>query len=66
MTTFSQIESAARGLSAEEKQRLLVSLAESLRAEGRSLPAPRRFTSAEIETWIEDDERDMELYRQGS
>lgn len=66
MTTFSEIESAARALSPEEKQRLLVALAESLRTEGRSLPAPRRFTSAEIEKWIEEDERDLESYRQGS
>jgi hypothetical protein len=44
----------------------LISLAESLRAEGRSLPTPRSFTRAEIEAWIEEDERDLADYRRGS
>ncbi|HSF47048.1 MAG TPA: hypothetical protein VLA73_01650 [Burkholderiales bacterium] len=30
------------------------------------MPAPRRFTSAELEKLIEEDERDLESYRQGS
>jgi hypothetical protein len=44
----------------------LVSLAESLRGEGRSLPPPRSFTRAEIEAWIEEDERDLAEFRRGS
>jgi len=66
MSTFQEIVSAARQLSADERQRLLISLAESLRVEGRSLPPPRRFTRAEIEAWIEEDERDVADYRRGS
>lgn len=66
MSTFQEIESAARRLTADERRRLLISLAESLRAEARSLPAPRSFTRAEIEAWIEEDERDLADYRRGS
>jgi hypothetical protein len=42
MGNFLEIGSAARRLSAEERRRLLLSLAASLREEGRPLPAPRR------------------------
>ncbi|MGH8583480.1 MAG: hypothetical protein ACREWG_11990 [Gammaproteobacteria bacterium] len=66
MSTFLEIESAARRLTADERQRLLIVLAESLRTEGRSLPSPRSFTAAEIEAWIEEDERDLAEYRRGS
>ena len=59
MGNFLEIESAARRLSAEERRRLLLSLAASLREEGRPLPAPRSFTSAEMQTWIKEDERDL-------
>ncbi|MEK6246260.1 MAG: hypothetical protein AABM33_17390, partial [Pseudomonadota bacterium] len=48
-----------RRLSAEERRRLLLSLAASLREEGRPLPAPRSFTSAEMQSWIKEDERDL-------
>jgi hypothetical protein len=66
MSTFQEILSAAWRLPADERQRLLISLAESLRAEGRSLPAPRSFTPAEIRAWIEEDERDLAEFRRGS
>ena len=66
MGNFLEIESAARRLSADERRRLLLSLAASLREEGRPLPAPRSFTSAEIQAWIEEDERDVAAYRSGS
>ena len=59
MGNFLEIESAARRLSAEERRRLLLSLAASLREEGRPLPAPRSFTSAEMQAWIKEDERDL-------
>ncbi len=59
MGNFLEIESAARRLSAEERRRLLLSLAASLREEGRPLPAPRSFTSAEMQSWIKEDERDL-------
>jgi len=59
MGNFLEIESAARRLSAEERRRLLLSLAASLREEGRPLPAPRSFTSAEMQSWVKEDERDL-------
>ena len=62
MVTLQEIESAVLQLSAEEKQRLLLRLAQTLRAEG-TLPQPRRFSAAEIQGWIEEDERDMEAFR---
>jgi hypothetical protein len=65
MSTFQEIESAARRLTADERRRLLISLAESLRAEARPLPAPRSFTRAEVEAWIKEDERDLADYRRG-
>ena len=62
MTTLLKIESAILQLSTEEKQRLLLLLTQNLRAEG-ALPALRRFSAAEIQGWIEEDERDMEAFR---
>jgi len=59
MGNFLEIESAARRLSAEERRRLLLSLAASLREEGRPLPAPRSFTSAEMQSWVKEDEGDL-------
>lgn len=66
MGNFLEIESAARRLSAEERRRLLLSLAASLREEGRPLPAPRSFPPAEMQSWIKEDERDLAAYRSGS
>ncbi len=63
MGNFLEIESAARRLSVEERRRLLLSLAASLREEGRSLPAPRNFTAAEMDSWIKEDEGDLAEYR---
>jgi len=58
MGNFREIESAARRLSAEERRRLILSLAASLREEGRPLPAPRTFGRDEVADWINEDERD--------
>jgi len=66
MGDFGEIESAARRLSAEERRRLLLSLAASLREEGRPLPAPRTFTPEEVARWIKEDERDLAGYRGGA
>jgi len=66
MGNFLEIESAARRLSAEERLLLLLSLAASLREEGRPLPAPRSFTSAQMQSWIMEDERDLAAYRSGT
>ena len=62
MVTLQEIESAVMQLSPEEKQRLLLLLAQTLRADD-ALPKPRRFSAAEIQGWVEEDERDMEAFR---
>lgn len=63
MGDFREIESAARRLSADERRRLMLSLAASLREEGRPLPAPRAFASGEVADWIKEDERDLADFR---
>ena len=63
MGDFREIESAAKRLSAEERRRLMLSLAASLREEGRPLPAPRAFASEEVSEWIKEDERDLADFR---
>ena len=45
---------------------MLLSLAASLREEGRPLPAPHSFTSAQMDAWIKEDERDLAGYRGGA
>ncbi|MGC4033529.1 MAG: hypothetical protein QM754_17715 [Tepidisphaeraceae bacterium] len=58
MTTLTEIEAAAEALSAEQKQTLLLFLAERLRAEGPALPAGRDFSAEQIAAWIAEDEAD--------
>jgi hypothetical protein len=65
MSTLVEIEAAARQLSSEEKQRLLVLVAQSLRAEGRPLPEPRRFSDEELKAWMDEDEADLRSLRGG-
>lgn len=52
MTTLTEIEVAAEALSAQQKQTLLLFLAERLRAEGAPLPAGRDFSAEQIAAWI--------------
>jgi hypothetical protein len=66
MGDFREIESAAQCLSAEERRRLLLSIAASLREEGRALPGPRAFESAGVDGWIKEDERDLAEFRGGA
>jgi plasmid stability protein len=63
MDYFREIESAVKHLSAEERRRLILSLAASLREEGRPLPAPRAFRGGEVIDWIKEDERDLARFR---
>lgn len=58
MTTLTEIEAAAEALSAEQKQTLLLFLAERLRAEAPALPAVRDFSAEQIAEWIAEDEAD--------
>ena len=63
MSTLVDIETAAKKLSANDRQRLLISLAESLRLSGQTLPEPRVFSTAEMEGWMDEDEKDLRQLR---
>jgi hypothetical protein len=56
MSTLTEIESAADGLSAEQKQELILFLAARLRKETAELPSPREISQEQIAQWIADDE----------
>lgn len=56
MSTLSEIEAAAAKLPPEEKQKLILFLAERLRDENGKMPPPREFNVEQIEQWIADDE----------
>jgi hypothetical protein len=64
MSTLLEIESAASRLSDKEKQQLLLVLAQSLRSHGQPLPQPRQFSAAEMQSWIDEDEADMQRLRE--
>jgi hypothetical protein len=66
MSTLTEIEAAAAGLSASEKSRLLLFLAAQPRAEGAPAPEPRRFTKEQMDPWIREDEADTEHFQQAS
>ena len=66
MSTLAEIESAADSLPPEEKEELFLFLAARLRAASAAeLPAPRKFSREQIETWIRDDEAGMARFREG-
>jgi hypothetical protein len=66
VSTLAEIEAAATTLPPEEKQKLILFLIFHLRDEGARLPAPRDFSSSEIESWIATDEADMRRFQQGA
>lgn len=64
MSSLPEIESAIRQLSLEERQRLLLSLAQMLRAETGSLPPPRQFTVEQMKQWMDEDEEEFNRLRE--
>ena len=67
MSTLQEIESAARRLPQDEKEGLLLFIAEDLRAErSAALPSPRRFSKEEMDAWIAEDEADMRSIKAGT
>jgi len=66
MSTLSEIEDAAKRLSLEERQKLMVWLASNLRATTQDLPEPRRLPASTIQSWIEEDVRDLAQLRRGA
>lgn len=65
MNTLSEIEAIVDTLPAQEKQELLLFLAARLRTHTGPLPAPLEFSSDQIQTWIADDESEMQRFRDG-
>lgn len=63
MSTLAEIESAVVALPQREKAELLLFVAGQLRAEGASLPEPRLFTSEQLQTWMDEDEAEMQKFR---
>jgi hypothetical protein len=63
MSTLVEIESAAAALSASEKAELLLFVARQLRKEQAPLPEPRLFTKEQLQSWMDEDEEDMRLFR---
>ena len=63
MSTLAEIEKAAEALPPEQKQELLLFLATRLRIAGASLPEPRRFPREQIESWIAEDEAELDCFR---
>jgi hypothetical protein len=59
MSTLTEIEAAVENLPPEQKQELLLFLAEQLRMSGGPRPEPRKFSSEQIASWIREDEADM-------
>lgn len=65
MRTLSEIEAVVDALSTAEKQELLLFLAARLRAQAGRLPAPRKFSPAQLNAWIAADEAEMQRLRDG-
>ena len=63
MSTLVEIESAARQLPEIDRQRLLISLMQSLRLTSQPLPPPRLFSLEEMQGWMDEDEADLKSLR---
>ena len=63
MSTLGEIEIAADALPPAQKQELLLFLAARLRAQAGELPPPRKVGPAQVESWIAEDEADMQRFR---
>jgi hypothetical protein len=63
MSTLVEIETAAKQLPESDRQRLLISLVQSLHLTTEPLPAPRLFTVEEMQGWMDEDEADLKALR---
>jgi hypothetical protein len=66
MSSLAEIETAAEKLPAQDQRELFEFLLGKLRSGGPPLPAPRIFTSREMQAWMDEDEKDMRELTQGS
>lgn len=63
MSTLAEIEKAVEGLPPEQQQELMFFLGACLRARRLPLPEPRQFSREQIQSWVAEDEADLEHYR---
>ncbi len=63
MSTLVEIEAAAKQLPESDRQRLLISLIQSLRLTSQPLPPPRLFSLEEMQGWMDEDEADLKSLR---
>jgi len=63
---LAEIEAAADTLPPEQKQELMLFLGARLRSQGAEIPAPRKFSSEQLASWIDEDNRDMQRFRETS
>jgi hypothetical protein len=66
MSSLAEIEKAAVALSPEQKQELMLFLGAHLRAERAGLPEPRQFSREQIQSWVAEDEADLQRFREQS
>jgi len=64
MSTLAEIEQAAEKLSPQEKQELMLFLGARLRTDGVRLPAPRRFSREQVQSWIAEDDAELRRFRE--
>lgn len=63
MSTLTEIETAAADLPPEDMQELMIFLGARLRAKGAKVPQPREFSRRQLQSWIADDEAELEKFR---
>ena len=65
MKPLVEIERASEELPSAQRTELLLFLAETLRKEQAPPPAPRQFSTEQLQTWMDEDEEAMRRFRAG-
>jgi hypothetical protein len=65
MGNLTEIEAAVERLPLEQKRELLRFLAAQISDQNSKMPAPRKFSKEQIQTWIAQDEADMQGFNEG-
>ncbi|MFO0789367.1 MAG: hypothetical protein U0805_07915 [Pirellulales bacterium] len=65
MSTLWEIEAAVDALPPADKQQLLLFLAARVREQAGPLPMPRTFSREQMNSWIAEDETDLQRFRDG-
>ena len=65
MKTLAEIEQAVEELPSAQKAKLLLFVAESLRAQHIPLPEPRVFSDEQLQGWLKEDDEGMRRFSAG-